>query len=267
MRSIELKGAAYAFPGAPGAQPFVLGPVDLRIEQGTCVFIVGDNGSGKTTLIKLLLGLYAPQDGTLLLNGEAGHRAQPRRLPPAVHHRSSPTTSSSRTCRRRAARCRPRPPPTCNSWRSPTRSSIADGRFSTLDLSTGQRKRLALIQAWVERRPVLVFDEWAADQDPTFRRIFYTKLLPDLKRLGRTIIVISHDDRYFHTADRIVRLEEGRIVELPVHPAPAPGNRLSGPTASRQSRWPGQRRHRPGARSTAQRPATSDGGTRAARPA
>ncbi len=75
------------------------------------------------------------------------------------------------------------------------------------------RKRLALIQAWLERRPVLVFDEWAADQDPAFRQIFYTKLLPDLKSLGRTLVVISHDDRYFRTADRVVRLEHGRIVE------------------------------------------------------
>ena len=87
--------------------------------------------------------------------------------------------------------------------------SVEDGEFTTTDLSTGQRKRLALVNAWLEERPVLVFDEWAADQDPTFRRIFYTELLPDLKRLGKTIIVISHDDRYFDVADRIVRLEGG----------------------------------------------------------
>lgn len=89
--------------------------------------------------------------------------------------------------------------------------SIDGGAFSTTDLSTGQRKRLALINAWIEGRPVLVFDEWAADQDPAFRQIFYTELLADLKRLGKTIIVISHDDRYFHCADRIVRLRDGRI--------------------------------------------------------
>lgn len=85
--------------------------------------------------------------------------------------------------------------------------SIRDGSFTTTDLSTGQRKRLALINAWLEERPVLVFDEWAADQDPTFRRIFYTELLPELKRLGKTIIVISHDDRYFDVADQLVRME------------------------------------------------------------
>ena len=89
--------------------------------------------------------------------------------------------------------------------------SITDGQFSTTDLSTGQRKRLALVNAWLEERPVLVFDEWAADQDPTFRRIFYTELLPDLKRLGKTIIVISHDDRYFDVADQLVRMESGKV--------------------------------------------------------
>ena len=90
--------------------------------------------------------------------------------------------------------------------------SVKDGVFSTTDLSTGQRKRLALVNAWLEERPVLVFDEWAADQDPTVRRIFYTELLPDLKRLGKTIIVISHDDRYFDMADQLVRMESGRVV-------------------------------------------------------
>ena len=90
--------------------------------------------------------------------------------------------------------------------------SVKDGAFTTTDLSTGQRKRLALVNAWLEERPVLVFDEWAADQDPAFRRIFYTELLPDLKRLGKTIIVISHDDRYFDIADQLVRMKAGRVL-------------------------------------------------------
>ena len=90
--------------------------------------------------------------------------------------------------------------------------SVENGKFTTTDLSTGQRKRLALMNAWLEERPVLVFDEWAADQDPAFRHIFYTELLPDLKRMGKTIIVISHDDRYFGVADHLVRLRHGKVV-------------------------------------------------------
>jgi putative ATP-binding cassette transporter len=100
---------------------------------------------------------------------------------------------------------------TWNAWNC-AQGQRVDGAFSTTDLSTGQRKRLALVNAWLEERPVLVFDEWAADQDPTFRRIFYTELLPDLKRLGKTIIVISHDDRYFDMADQLVRLRAGQVV-------------------------------------------------------
>src|SRR3546814_2371299 len=95
---------------------------------------------------------------------------------------------------------------------SDLKGRIQDGAFSTTDLSTGQRKRLALLNAWLEERPVLVFDEWAADQDPVFRRIFYTELLPELKALGKTIIVISHDDRYFDIADQLIRMQAGQVI-------------------------------------------------------
>src|SRR5256885_14002412 len=68
------------------------------------------------------------------------------------------------------------------------------------------------VHAYLEGRPVLVFDEWAADQDPSFRHLFYTELLPELRARGHLLVVISHDDRYFHLADRIVRMEAGRMV-------------------------------------------------------
>ena len=92
-------------------------------------------------------------------------------------------------------------------------TKLLDGNFSTTDLSTGQRKRLALVNAWLEERPVLVFDEWAADQDPTFRRIFYTELLPELRAQGKTLIVISHDDRYFNVADRLLLTKTDLVSE------------------------------------------------------
>jgi len=90
---------------------------------------------------------------------------------------------------------------------------LVDGALSTTALSQGQRKRLALLTAWLEERPIYVFDEWAADQDPTFKRVFYEELLPELRRAGRTVLVISHDDRYFHLADRLLRLESGQLRE------------------------------------------------------
>ena len=91
---------------------------------------------------------------------------------------------------------------------------MTNGSFSTTSLSRGQRKRLALVTAYLENRPIYVFDEWAADQDPTFRRVFYLNLLPELKRRGKTVVAITHDDRYFSGADRIIKLEVGKVVEM-----------------------------------------------------
>jgi putative ATP-binding cassette transporter len=97
------------------------------------------------------------------------------------------------------------------------------GTLSTTALSQGQRKRLALLTAYLEDRPFYVFDEWAADQDPTFKEVFYRQLLPGLKDAGKTVLVISHDDRYFHLADRVLRLESGKLLppEAPALPRAA----------------------------------------------
>jgi putative ATP-binding cassette transporter len=88
---------------------------------------------------------------------------------------------------------------------------VKDGSFSSIALSQGQRKRLALLTAYLEDRSIYVFDEWASDQDPMFKQIFYTQLVPELKQRGKTILVISHDDHYFHLADRIVKLDSGKL--------------------------------------------------------
>ncbi|KQQ62449.1 cyclic peptide transporter [Pseudomonas sp. Leaf127] len=210
LESLELRDVQYAFPAVQGSEPFRLGPVNLRIEQGEIVFIVGENGCGKTTLIKVLLGLYAPQKGEILLDGQpivAQNRDDYRQLFTTVfadYYLFDELVQGGGDVPREAERYLQR-------LEIGHKVTIRDGAFSTTDLSTGQRKRLALLSAWLEGRPVLVFDEWAADQDPTFRRIFYTELLPDLKRLGKTIIVISHDDRYFDIADQLVKMEAGKV--------------------------------------------------------
>lgn len=210
VHELELRDVRYAFPVVDGATPFALGPVNLKIRQGDIVFIVGENGCGKTTLIKLLLGLYEPQQGELRLNGQAvtaQNRDDYRQLFTTIfadYYLFDDLVQGDGDLPADAARYLER-------LEIAHKVSIRDGAFTTTDLSTGQRKRLALVNAWIEERPVLVFDEWAADQDPTFRRIFYTELLPDLKRLGKTIIVISHDDRYFDVADQLVRMDSGKV--------------------------------------------------------
>lgn len=208
---IDLDQVTYAFPASAGSQPFVLGPIDLTIRHNETLFIVGENGCGKTTLIKLLLGLYAPQSGQVLVDGKpvaAEDRDDFRQSFTAIFsdyflfddliHAAGPVPDEVQGYLARLEIAH--------------KVTVRDGVFTTTDLSTGQRKRLALIHAWVENRPVLVLDEWAADQDPTFRRIFYREILPALKAQGRTLVVISHDDRYFDAADRIIRLQAGRIV-------------------------------------------------------
>ncbi|MEN8642542.1 cyclic peptide export ABC transporter [Pseudomonas sichuanensis] len=211
LHSLELVDVTYTYPTNPGIEPFTVGPVSFKVKPGEILFIVGGNGCGKTTLIKLLLGLYEPHQGHVAVNGQpvvASNRDDYRQLFTTVFAdyylfdeviggaQATPDDAQKYLARLQLAH----------------KVQLLDGAFSTTDLSTGQRKRLALLNAWLEGRPVLVFDEWAADQDPTFRQVFYTELLPDLKRLGKTIIVISHDDRYFPVADQLLRLERGKVL-------------------------------------------------------
>ncbi|TWT12527.1 cyclic peptide export ABC transporter [Reyranella sp. CPCC 100927] len=220
IETIELRGAGYRFPVADGQAPFTLGPVNLTIHRGEILFIVGENGCGKTTLIKLLMGLYSPSEGQVVLDGrpvdDTGMDAY-RQLFSAVffdYYLFDDLVLPDGVLPEEAGRYLRR-------LDLEHKVTIRDGAFSTTDLSAGQRKRLALVQVYLEGRPVLVFDEWAAEQDPTFRRIFYTELLPELKRQGKTLVVISHDDRYFHVADRCLRLQAGRVVSETRNDRPA----------------------------------------------
>ncbi|QFZ84112.1 cyclic peptide export ABC transporter [Variovorax paradoxus] len=218
QEGIGMRGVRYAFDVPEGSEPFVLGPIDLQLRRGEMVFVVGDNGSGKTTLIKLLLGLYAPQSGEVLLDGQAvtpQTRDDYRQLFTTVFSDFYLFEDLVATQKGEAgAHALPQAAlPYLQRLEIAHKVSIKDGSFSTVDLSTGQRKRLALVHAYLEGRPVLVFDEWAADQDPSFRHLFYTELLPELRAKGHLLVVISHDDRYFHLADRVITMKAGRIAQ------------------------------------------------------
>ena len=210
FQQLELRGAKYVFPHAVGATPFTLGPIDLVLKKGEILFITGENGSGKTTLVKLLLGLYPPKHGEIRLNGELvtdANRDDYRQNFSAIFFDFYlfddlivADEAASEAVRAYLERLN-----------IAHKVTVEEGRLSTLELSTGQRKRLALIGTYLEQRPLVVFDEWAAEQDPTFRRIFYTEILGELKRQGKTLIVVSHDDRYFDAADRILHICDGKI--------------------------------------------------------
>lgn len=206
---LELAGVTYDHPGQDGEAGFHLGPVDLTVPAGETLFIVGGNGGGKSTLLALLAGLRRPAGGRLRLRGvdvtedlRGWQREQVSAvLSPAYvfDHLVGPDGALDEGLARDFLR----------RLRMDHKVAIKNGRFSDTRFSQGQRKRLALLSAAVEQRPLLLLDEWAADQDPAFRRFFYEELLPDLKRGGRTIVAVSHDDRFFHLADRVLRCDGG----------------------------------------------------------
>ena len=211
VERIELVGVTHTYRRENEDETFTLGPLHLALNRGELVFLVGGNGSGKTTLAKLLTGLYAPESGELRVNGQP----IPRELRDAYRQSFSAVFFDFFLFERLLGAGSPELMKQAQDYLGKLhldkKVRIQDGALSTLELSQGQRKRLALLMAYLEDRPVYIFDEWAADQDPTFKELFYREFLPELKRRGKAVLVISHDDRYFQLADRVVHLESGRI--------------------------------------------------------
>lgn len=209
VHAIEMEGIFHSYHSETDS--FTLGPLDLSFRAGETVFVSGGNGSGKTTFIKLLCGLYVPQSGEMRYNGAAvtnETREDYRSQFAAVFSDFFLSETIARI-----------PSPELDNlaaaylkeFRLAHKVQVRNGMFSTTDLSQGQRKRLALVAACLEDKPIYVFDEWAADQDASFRQKFYYEILPELKRRGKTLFVISHDQQYFSQADRLIVLEEGRL--------------------------------------------------------
>lgn len=212
--SIELKGVQMHYHDVQADSGFSLGPIDLTVQSGELIYIVGGNGCGKSTLAKVLCGLYIPQSGEVLLDGVAitdESRSDYRDLFSAVF-------SDFHLFNRLIGPDEEDGNPVLASKYLETlgladKIKIEGLGYSTLKaLSYGQQKRLALVCAYMEDRPVYVLDEWAADQDPPFKKFFYEELLPELKRRGKTVLIITHDDQYFQLADRIIKLADGQIV-------------------------------------------------------
>ncbi len=199
--------------------PFQLGPLTLELPAGELTFLTGGNGSGKTTLFKILCGLYLPAQGSLTFNG---HEVTPATIEDYRRH-FSVVFSDFHLFDRFYGQDRVEMDQRSVEWLKRLeldgKVHVRDGRISTTDLSQGQRKRLALMTAFLEDRPVYLFDEWAADQDPHFKEIFYTELLPELKAKGRTVLAITHDDRWYGIADRVLKLSDGQLVSGHVQPA------------------------------------------------
>ncbi|HEU5414183.1 MAG TPA: cyclic peptide export ABC transporter [Candidatus Angelobacter sp.] len=213
-QKLELKSVSHAYSGENECESFVLGPLDLRFKSGELVFVTGGNGSGKTTLVKLIAGLYTAEKGHLYLDGKLidDHNLEWYRQHFSVVF--SDFFLFEQLLGFAEEDIENRAEGYLKALKLTEKVRITGQKLSTTDLSQGQRKRLALLTAYLEDRSIYVFDEWAADQDPYFKNIFYMQLLPELKRRGKTVLVISHDDRYYGVADRIIKLEEGQVVTV-----------------------------------------------------
>ncbi len=211
---IEFLGASYRYPAVDAPN---LGPFDLSLRNGELVFITGGNGSGKSTLMKLLTGLYPPASGLVLIDGSVWHPEDQRGLFSAVFtdfHLFEAIPAEDSFDRVRAEAILER-------LELSGQVTVTETGFAASRLSGARRKRLALAQALMEDRPILVLDEWTADQSPEFRTRFFEDLLPALRREGRTIVAITHDERFFGCCDRLLHLADGKIVSETKGPADA----------------------------------------------
>ena len=208
---IRLQGAAYRHGGSEGTG-FQVGPLDLSLRRGEMLFVSGGNGSGKSTVLKLLTALYLPQQGEIVLDGAT---IGPERR--EAYQSLFSTVFSDFHLFERTFGLGDVDETEVAAWLAKMgladKTALRNRKFDTIQLSTGQRKRLALVVAMLEDRPIYVLDEFAADQDPEFRRKFYDEILPAMLERGKTLVVVTHDERYFDRATRRVIMDEGRIVE------------------------------------------------------
>lgn len=208
----NLSGSEIEFSYTSESSSFGIGPISFEFDAQDIVFIYGGNGSGKTTFVHAILGLLKPKAGEIKFNGQmldAGNYSEYRNLFSIVFNDFYLFEEfyGNRNFDRERAKAY------LKMFEIDSKVAISETGFSTVDLSTGQRKRLALITALLEDRPIVVLDEWAADQDPHFRKKFYTEILPQLKQEGFTILAITHDDAYYQCCDKLLRMDFGKLTD------------------------------------------------------
>jgi cyclic peptide transporter len=213
FEKLEMVDVFYERSDRNGRRNFVLGPVNLKIQRGELVFVTGRNGSGKSTFVNLITGLYKPVAGAIYLNG---HKISLDNYPYYRDHISAIFTKNYLFHHNYDGFAIKRSNVLLNEYIDLMQLNDVihihpDKNHIDRNLSKGQQKRLALIYAMLEDRPIMVLDEWAAEQDPTFRRYFYHTVLRKLIESGKTIVCVTHDDDFYHLAERIIEMKDGRI--------------------------------------------------------
>lgn len=210
FHTITLNDICFTYPNQNNDAAFSVGPFRETIRSGELLFIIGGNGSGKSTFLKLLTGLYPPTTGTLQVDAALVDRNNHQ-----AYRELFATVFTDFHLFDKLYGLNPPDTKKVDDWleKMHMRHKVGyhNGGFTSTHLSTGQRKRLALIASILEEKPILILDEFAADQDPGFRQYFYETLLMELKAMGKTVVAVTHDDHYFHIADRILKMDEGRI--------------------------------------------------------
>lgn len=213
FKTIELKDVTYRYVSDAYATKFNIGPANFTFEAGKLYFIKGSNGSGKTTLMRILIGLYSPLSGAIWVDG---NQVEP--TPDSTYRDLFSVVFSDFFLFKKLYGIKNQSVETLDSllkmFDLDRKIKIEQNTFSDLNLSTGQRKRVALMVALLENRQVLILDEWAADQDPEFRKEFYTEILPLIKSMNKMVIAITHDDRYFGIADSVLEMKNGQLLKV-----------------------------------------------------
>ena len=211
-KSLRLDRITYQYPSNGDEAGFALSPISLEINRGEVLFLVGGNGSGKSTIAKLISQHYIPDSGKAYLDNQvicpdstASLRQQMFAIYSDYYLFEKLLVEVTPELIDLSSRC-------LKQLKLDKKVKLVDGQFSTTALSDGQRKRLALLVGILENKNLYVFDEWAADQDLEFRDFFYSNVLPDLKRQNKAIVVISHDERYFHVADKLIKIDQGQVI-------------------------------------------------------
>ncbi|MBL8300791.1 MAG: cyclic peptide export ABC transporter [Rhodanobacteraceae bacterium] len=216
-RSLRFNNVCYSYTN--GKNSFSLGPIDLEISRGEITFIVGGNGSGKSTLSKLIALHYTPRSGDVHFGETRVDRDSMNSCRQCITAIFTDYYLFDRLLDSFGQDEQATIDRYLRELELDKKVSVEGGKFSTIALSDGQKKRLALLVTFLEGRDMYIFDEWAADQDPRFKEVFYHGILPMLRDMGKAVVVISHDDRYFSVADKVLVMEEGSLLrtEYPQH--------------------------------------------------
>ena len=199
--------------------PWVIQDLNLRLQSGDYVAVVGPSGSGKSTLVRLLLGLERPQQGEILLDGRPLHRLRVdlvRRQIGVVPQNAALLAGTVQEVIAGGAQVT-----TEEVWRAAEQAAVAAdiqampmGLHTIVsegggNLSGGQRQRLAIARALVRQPALLILDEATSALD----NLSQAEVSRNLRPLGLTRLVIAHRLSTIRHADRIVVLEAGRIVQ------------------------------------------------------